>query len=123
MLRTASTLLFTSLERHNVAKVPLRTLIEGVQYGYTASATSTPVGPRFVRITDLKDGRIHWSGVPYCDCPDFAPYALKVDDILFALIFKDQKYCPEFRFVREESGKIVRIWNKGQPECVTDYNP
>jgi type I restriction enzyme S subunit len=84
MLRTASTLLFTSLERHNVAKVPLRTLIEGVQYGYTASATSTPVGPRFVRITDLKDGRIHWSGVPYCDCPDFAPYALKVDDILFA---------------------------------------
>jgi serine/threonine protein kinase len=66
-----------------------------------------------------------WLDVPYKlkTDPQFGTVQAEVDDILFALIFKDQKYCPEFRFVREESGKIVRIWNKGQPECVTDYNP
>jgi serine/threonine protein kinase len=66
-----------------------------------------------------------WLDVPYKLKTDaqFGTVQAEVDDILFALIFKDQKYCPEFRFVREESGKIVRIWNKGQPDCATDYNP
>ncbi len=66
-----------------------------------------------------------WLDVPYKlkTDPQFGTVQAEVDDILFALIFKDQKYCPEFRFVREESGKIVRIWNKGQPDCATDYNP
>ncbi len=66
-----------------------------------------------------------WLGVPYklkTDSSSGIVYA-EIDDILFALIFKDQKYCPEFRAIREEAGKIVRIWNKGQPECATDYNP
>ena len=66
-----------------------------------------------------------WLGVPYklkTDSSSEIVYA-EVDDILFALIFKDQKYCPEFRAIREENGKIVRIWNKGQPDCATDYNP
>jgi serine/threonine protein kinase len=66
-----------------------------------------------------------WLDVPYKlkTDPQFGTVQAEVDDILFALIFKDQKYCPEFRFVREESGKVVRIWNKGQPDCATDYNP
>lgn len=84
MLRTAATLLFTALEKNQAQRVPLRSLITGVQYGYTASATTESVGPRFVRITDLKDGKIHWENVPYCECPDAAPYALHVNDILFA---------------------------------------
>ena len=66
-----------------------------------------------------------WLDVPYKLKTDSSlgnVYA-EVDDLLFALMFKDQKYCPEFRVVREESGKIVHIWNKGQPECSTDYNP
>jgi serine/threonine protein kinase len=66
-----------------------------------------------------------WLGIPYklkTASIDGTIYA-EVDDFLFAFIFKDQKYCPEFRIVREESGKIVRIWNKGQPDCATDYNP
>jgi serine/threonine protein kinase len=67
----------------------------------------------------------NWLGVPYKlknDLTSGTVYA-EVDDILFALIFKDQKYCPEFRAIREEDGKIVRIWSKGQPDCATDYNP
>jgi hypothetical protein len=66
-----------------------------------------------------------WLEVPYklkTDPSDGSVYA-EVDDFLFAMIFKDQKYCPEFRVVRQESGQIVQIWNKGQPECATDYNP
>ena len=66
-----------------------------------------------------------WLDVPYKLKTDvtFGTVYAEVDDILFALIFKDQPYCPEFRVVREEGGKIVHIWNKGQPDCATDYNP
>ena len=66
-----------------------------------------------------------WLDVPYKLKTDaqFGTVQAVVDDILLAWIFMAQKYCPEFRFVREESGKIVRIWNKGQPDCATDYNP
>ena len=66
-----------------------------------------------------------WLGVPYklkTDASSGTVYA-EIDDLLFAFIVKDQKYCPEFRVVREEGGKIVRIWNKSQPDCATDYNP
>ena len=66
-----------------------------------------------------------WLDVPYKlkTDPTFGSVYAEVDDFLFAIIFKDQKYCPEFRVVRQESGQIVQIWNKGQPECATDYNP
>lgn len=66
-----------------------------------------------------------WMDVPYklkTEPTSGAVYA-EVDDMLFSLIFKEVKYCPEFRFVREVGGKIVQIWEKGQPECSTDYNP
>jgi hypothetical protein len=66
-----------------------------------------------------------WMDVPYKLKTDatFGTVNAEVDDFLFAMIFKDNKYCPEFRVAREEGGKIVQIWNKGQPECATDYNP
>lgn len=66
-----------------------------------------------------------WLGVPFklkTDATSGTVHA-EVDDIDFALRFKNQKYCPEFRVVREENGKIVQIWEKGKPECATDYNP
>jgi serine/threonine protein kinase/TPR repeat protein len=66
-----------------------------------------------------------WMDVPYKLRTDtsFGNVYAEVDDLLFALMFKEVKYCPEFRVVREEGGKIVQIWNKGQPDCATDYNP
>jgi len=66
-----------------------------------------------------------WMDVPYklkTDSTLGTVYA-EVDDMLFAVIFKEVKYCPEFRAAREEGGKIVQIWEKGQPECATDYVP
>lgn len=56
------------------------------QYGYTASATVEPLGPKFLRITDIKDGHVNWSDVPYCLCEssDYNKYKLKQGDIVFA---------------------------------------
>jgi len=66
-----------------------------------------------------------WLDVPYKlkSDPTVGYVYAEIDDFLFAVIFKDQKYCPEFRVVRQEGGQIVQIWNKGQPDCATDYNP
>lgn len=37
-----------------------------MQYGYTETATTEPVGPKFLRITDIAQNYIDWNGVPYC---------------------------------------------------------
>ncbi|GAA3449714.1 restriction endonuclease subunit S [Dactylosporangium matsuzakiense] len=39
------------------------------EYGYTDSASDDPSGTKFLRITDIQDGQVDWSTVPYCDCP------------------------------------------------------
>jgi len=54
------------------------------QYGYTASATTEPIGPKFLRITDIQDGKVNWDEVPYCDCPEPEPYLLQENDLVFA---------------------------------------
>jgi type I restriction enzyme S subunit len=57
---------------------------EQPQYGYTESATEEPVGPRFLRITDIQNGCVDWNRVPYCRCPEPAKYLLKPNDLVFA---------------------------------------
>ncbi|TSA19796.1 hypothetical protein D4R75_08305 [bacterium] len=57
---------------------------ESPQYGYTESASQIPIGPRFLRITDIQDGRVDWKRVPFCRCPDPTKYLLKADDLVFA---------------------------------------
>jgi len=59
------------------------------QYGYTETATLKPVGPKFLRITDISDeGVINWATVPYCtiDETNFKKYELREGDILIARI-------------------------------------
>jgi serine/threonine protein kinase len=66
-----------------------------------------------------------WMGVPYklkVEPSNGSVYA-EVDDMMFSILFKNNPYCPEFRAVREENGKIVKIWEKTKPECATDYTP
>jgi type I restriction enzyme S subunit len=65
---------------------PIGEICHKPQYGYTASATEKAVGAKFLRITDIKDGRVNWDEVPYCDCPDevIDNYILRPGDILFA---------------------------------------
>lgn len=65
--------------------VRLRDVCEKPQYGYTASAESAKVGPKFLRITDIQNGEVHWERVPYCRCgAEAASCMLKPGDILFA---------------------------------------
>jgi type I restriction enzyme S subunit len=59
------------------------------QYGFTASATEDPIGPKFLRITDIKDeGKVSWEDVPFCKIhkDEFEKYQLKDGDILIARI-------------------------------------
>lgn len=66
----------------------LRTSIESPDYGHTASAQSEPVGPKFLRITDIQEGTVDWSTVPYCAIDDrtLAEKRLRNGDIVVARI-------------------------------------
>ena len=76
---------------------------ESVDYGVTASASTSEVGPKFLRITDIQDGRVDWDTVPWCECDEREASAsrLRTGDIVFArtgattgksFLLKD---CPE----------------------------
>jgi len=64
----------------------IRQLTKQIQYGYTASAKNQIVGPKFLRITDIQNGRVDWNQVPYCLIAedDVAKYRLSAGDIVFA---------------------------------------
>ena len=81
-------------EESELGKIPygwsvrsLQELCEKPQYGYTASARTDPVGPKFLRIMDInKTDWIEWSTVPFCDISDsnLTKYRLKKGDIVIA---------------------------------------
>ncbi|MET9582055.1 restriction endonuclease subunit S [Streptomyces sp. NPDC006539] len=57
------------------------------QYGYTASSTSDPVGPKFLRVKDInKRNWVNWTDVPHCEIGerDLEKYRLSVGDVLVA---------------------------------------
>jgi len=60
--------------------------VSAINYGYTESASSEPVGPRFLRITDIQDDHVDWDRVPYCkiERADLPKYRLATGDIVFA---------------------------------------
>jgi type I restriction enzyme, S subunit len=60
--------------------------VSAIRYGYTESASSEPVGPRFLRITDIQDDCVDWETVPYCkiESAEFPKYGLASGDIVFA---------------------------------------
>lgn len=57
-----------------------------ISYGYTTSAKEEPVGPKFLRITDIVSDMINWETVPYCDanCKIIEKYKLENGDIVIA---------------------------------------
>jgi type I restriction enzyme, S subunit len=63
-------------------------LCDKPQYGYTASASSSQIGPRFLRITDLQNGTLDWRNVPFCECEENErdKYRLNSGDIVVARI-------------------------------------
>lgn len=57
-----------------------------IDYGLTASATDSEVGPQFLRITDIVSGHIDWKNVPYvaADAVAVEKYRLADGDIVLA---------------------------------------
>jgi type I restriction enzyme S subunit len=57
-----------------------------IHYGYTASSTDEPVGPRILRITDIQNNSVNWNTVPYCkiESGEEQKYLLREGDLLFA---------------------------------------
>ena len=64
----------------------LRELCESIDYGFTASATREPIGPKFLRITDIVPEQLDWASVPYCeiDPKKLAKCLLREGDIVVA---------------------------------------
>ena len=66
--------------------IELDEIAQDIQYGYTESANDEPVGPKFLRITDIQNGRVDWDSVPFCEIDEgeIGKYQLKTGDLLFA---------------------------------------
>jgi len=60
--------------------------VSAINYGYTESASADPVGPRFLRITDIQNDCVDWENIPYCkiEKEDLRKYRLERGDIVFA---------------------------------------
>jgi len=80
-------------ELNNLSSIPntwewtkINDISYNIQYGYTEAASINPIGPRFLRITDIQNNKVEWDKVPYCKINNIEKekYILKNDDILFA---------------------------------------
>ncbi|HLP35961.1 restriction endonuclease subunit S [Lacibacter sp.] len=67
-------------------KEPISSVAERIQYGFTQSASVKAIGPKFLRITDIQEGKINWDEVPYCEAnnADFEKYKIMKHDIFIA---------------------------------------
>ena len=70
----------------NSPLMSLAEVAESIHYGYTASASQEPVGPKFLRITDIVAPQIDWETVPHCKIEEKAvnKYRLHPGDIVIA---------------------------------------
>lgn len=71
----------SSWKEHKLGELAL-----SVSYGYTASAEEDPIGPKFLRITDIREGSINWDTVPYCSIneKDYIKNKVEIGDIVVA---------------------------------------
>lgn len=60
-------------------------ILQSIQYGFNAPAKETG-RIKMVRISDIQNGIVQWSSVPFCDISEeeIPTYLLKKNDILFA---------------------------------------
>lgn len=75
---------FSSAESKGWEVKKIAEVCEHPQYGFTASASRESVGPKFLRITDIQNGGVDWSSVPFCRCVAVAKYQLRSGDLVFA---------------------------------------
>lgn len=68
------------------SSISLADICTDVSYGYTESASNDPIGPKFLRITDIQGGTFDWNKVPFCPASDedTRKYRLEIGDIVVA---------------------------------------
>ncbi len=74
------------MDNNNWQSDTLANICDSVDYGLTESAKPLPIGPKFLRITDIVDGFINWAAVPYCKIAneEKEKYQLHDGDIVIA---------------------------------------
>ena len=80
-------------------RVILREICDSINYGYTASANPEPIGPKFLRITDIVPNLIDWSSVPHCEISkkNLGKYSLQKNDIVIARTGATTGYAKRIR--------------------------
>ncbi|GBD97777.1 type-1 restriction enzyme EcoKI specificity protein [bacterium BMS3Abin06] len=81
--QSLNTVVFTDILNKYCDIREIGTLLHKTQYGYTASATSSG-NAKFLRITDIKNGKVNWAEVPFCNCDQIDKYRLQSKDVLIA---------------------------------------
>jgi type I restriction enzyme, S subunit len=123
LLSSAITIFLSKLQQNGIKDVDLEALCSNPQYGYTAPASNEPTETRFLRITDIKAGRVAWENVPFCICPDSERYEIVTDDILIArsgsvgksFLVKDVPQKTVF------ASYMIRIRMNPDAECLPEY--
>jgi len=75
----------------------VETLCGKPQYGYTDSASASPIGPRFVRITDIQNGTVNWESVPYPDVLRFCRSELLQENCFHAVLEATKSVADKIR--------------------------
>ena len=103
--------------------VILRAICDLINYGYTASATPEPIGPKFLRITDIVPDRINWSTVPHCKIDErkLSKYRLEEGDIVIARTGATTGYAKRIRENHKAvfASYLVRI--RVSADCDSQY--
>jgi len=109
-------------------RVALGSISESVDYGLTASACHEPVGPKFLRITDLQNGSVEWNSVPWCKANEKKRQSAKLNigDIVFARTGATTgksfliRECPEEAVFASYLIR-VRLSNKADPRYIAHF--
>jgi type I restriction enzyme S subunit len=74
----------TELQETEIGKIPkdwkvkkLGEIATEMYYGLTAKAVERGTGLRMLRTTDIKDYKVDWSSLPYCEVTDYRNYNLR----------------------------------------------
>ena len=51
-----------------------------IQYGFTQSSSEEKVGPHFLRITDIRGGKVNWPSVPFCVATESEKEKYRIQD-------------------------------------------
>ena len=109
----------------------LADVCEKPQYGFTASASDEPIGPKFLRITDInKREWIEWEEVPFCAIDNALKwkFALKLGDVVIARIADPghgalieeasdaifASYLIRFRPRRPQMARYIQYWLRSE---------